>query len=180
MDVIERLARQDEEALRMLMEAYGDRLHRTAFLLLKDLQAAEEAVQDTFIQAYRKIGQLQDRDKLSGWLLRILLNRCRMKQRTWSWRNLLPDMRAERDTETPEPGPEQALLLAHRQQSLHEAIGRLDYKYREVITLYYYHELSIAAITEQLNANENTIKARLARGRRLLRTILEANEEGWS
>lgn len=53
--MIERLAAQDETALAALMEQYGDYLMRTAYLLLKDRQTAEEAVQDTFLQAYRKI-----------------------------------------------------------------------------------------------------------------------------
>ncbi|QHW29864.1 sigma-70 family RNA polymerase sigma factor [Paenibacillus rhizovicinus] len=180
MDVVERLLHKDEDALRLLMEMYGDRLLRTAYLLLKDVQAAEEAVQDTFIQAFHKIGQLQEPAKLGAWLLRITLNRCRMKQRTRSWRHMLPDLRAERETELAEPGPEDALLLGLQQTQLHEAIGRLDYKYREVITLYYYQELSIADITEQLQANENTIKARLARGRKQLKIILEADQGGWT
>ncbi|QHT60890.1 sigma-70 family RNA polymerase sigma factor [Paenibacillus lycopersici] len=180
MDVVERLLRKEEDALRLLMETYGDRLLRTAYLLLKDAQAAEEAVQDTFIQAFRKIGQLQDPAKLGSWLLRITLNRCRMKQRTRSWRYMLPDLRAEREPELAEPGPEDALLQGLRQARLHEAVGRLDYKYREVVTLYYYQELPVAAIAEQLRTNENTIKARLSRARRLLRTMLEADrEEGW-
>lgn len=179
LDVIERLLQKDEDALRLLMDAHGDRLLRTACLLLKDLQAAEEAVQDTFIQAYHKIGQLQDREKLGSWLLRIVLNQCRMKQRTRSWRSMLPDLRAERETESAEPGPEDALLLELRQTQVHEAIGRLAYKYREVVTLYYYHELPIADIAEQLRTNENTIKARLSRGRRQLKVILETGEEGW-
>ncbi|NBD23110.1 sigma-70 family RNA polymerase sigma factor [Paenibacillus sp. T1] len=163
----------------MLMDAHGDRLLRTAYLLLKDLQAAEEAVQDTFVQAYRKIGQLEDPAKLGSWLLRIALNRCRMKQRTWSWRHIFPSPRMELDAEPGDPGPEESLLLELRGVQVHEAIGRLDYKYREVITLFYYQELSVAEIAEQLQTNENTIKARLARGRRLLKAELEADEEGW-
>lgn len=181
MNVIEGLRNQDERALRTLMDDYGDMLLRTAFLLLKDRQAAEEAVQDTFLQAYRKIAQLHEPAKLKSWLLTIVLNRCRMRQRTWSWRALLPTLREEQLANLTEPGPEHRLMHDLRNAEVQGAIGSLPYLYREVITLFYYHELSIAEIAEQLKMNENTVKARLARGRQRLKTALsEAGMEGWA
>ncbi|HEY2420281.1 MAG TPA: sigma factor, partial [Neobacillus sp.] len=77
------------------MDDYGDLLLRTACLLLRDRQSAEEAVQDTFIQAFAKMNQLQEPERLKAWLVRIVVNRCRMKQRTWSWRNIFPSGDAE-------------------------------------------------------------------------------------
>lgn len=175
--MIERLAAQDVTALAALMEQYGDYLMRTAYLLLKDRQAAEEAVQDTFLQAYRKIHQLKEADKLKGWLLRIVINHCRMKQRLWSWKRLLPFPRMESMLgESGEPGPEDMLLMEWRSKRLSDAVHSLDYHYREVITLYYYNEWSIAEIAEGLQMNENTVKARLARGRMKLKQRLETGE----
>lgn len=52
---------------------------------------------------------------------------------------------------------------------LAESMRNLDYLYRECLTLYYFHEMSIREISEQLNTSENTIKSRLARGRTLLK-----------
>ncbi|XEC95130.1 sigma-70 family RNA polymerase sigma factor [Paenibacillus tarimensis] len=180
LDVVQKLKEKDEYALQALMEQYGGMLLRTACLLMKDRQAAEEAVQDTFIQAYNKIRQLNDPSKLTSWLCRILINRCRMRQRTWSWKHLLPSDRVEQIMETSGsgPGPEDQLLVQLRNNRLSDAIRRLDYKYREVITLYYYNEMSVADITELLESNENTIKARLARGRSRLKAMLEQKEDG--
>ena len=177
LNIIERLAAQDETALQALMEQYGDYLMRTAYLLLKDRQAAEEAVQDTFIQAFRKIHQLKEPGKIKGWLLQITVNHCRMKQRLWSWKRLLPFPRMELMLDaSDELGPEELLLLQWRNKRLSEAIHSLEYHYREVITLYYYNEWSIAEIAGSLQLNENTIKARLARGRMQLKHRLEAEE----
>jgi len=171
---VQKLREKEEAALRTLMEQYGDELLRTAYLLLKDRHAAEEAVQDTFITAYAKIGQLRDDTKLRGWLIRIAVNRCRMKRRSWSWRNLLPFPRVEDLVpEDHEPGPEERALGEWRSGSLTRAIGQLDYKYREAITLYYYAEMSIREIAEQTGTNENTVKARLSRGRAQLKEQLE-------
>jgi RNA polymerase sigma-70 factor (ECF subfamily) len=178
LDVVRRLIEKDELALQALMSQFGDELQRTAYLLVKDRQAAEEAVMDTFIQAYNKIHQLKEPDKLRGWLLRIVVNRCRMKMRTWNWRNLLPAAYVERMVEETEPGPENRLLTEWRNKSLSAAIHRLEYRYREAITLHYYNELSVQEIAEHVKSNENTVKARLARGRKKLRQMLEEEGDG--
>lgn len=180
LDVVEQLKRQDEGALAALMEQYGDYLLRTAFLLLQDRQTAEEAVQDAFVTAFYKIGQLQEPHKLKSWLTRIVVNRCRMRQRSWSIRRLLTFARMEPFLEDEaEPGPEEQLLLKLRNASLTDAIGRLAYPYRETITLYYFGEMSVEEIADQLGSNRNTIKARLARGRgRLKRLLEEADGDG--
>lgn len=176
-EVVVRLKAQDESALRLIMDRYGDGLLRTAYLLMKDRQAAEEAVQDTFLQAYGKIGQLQHPDKLHAWLLRIMMNRCRMQQRTWSWRHIFPSL-AEKQLliESGEPGPEETFFRQWRSGNVSQAIHRLEYRYREIITLYYYHEMPVAEIAGQLEMNLNTVKARLSRGRAQLKALLEQEE----
>jgi len=160
------------------MATHGDELLRTAYLLVKDRQAAEEAVMDSFVQAYAKIHQLKQPEKLRSWLLRIVANRCRMRMRAWSWRSLFPFDRVDSLIETVEPGPEELLLAQWRNERLSEAIHRLDYKYREVIALYYFNEFSVSEIAEQLSSNENTVKARLSRGRAKLRSLLDKEREG--
>ncbi|WP_237391677.1 RNA polymerase sigma factor [Paenibacillus dendrobii] len=168
------MKRKDEEALRMLMQLYGDDLLRTAYLLLRDRHEAEEAVQDSFIMAYERIVQLKDDTKLKSWLIRIVVNRCRMKQRTWSFRNLFPSAQMEKWlAEDQEPGPEEQLMQELKNGRLTTAIHHLSYIYREVITLHYFQEFSVNEIAEHLDLNSNTVKARLARGRNALRQALE-------
>lgn len=160
------------------MAQYGDELLRTAYLLVKDKQAAEEAVMDAFIQAYNKIHQLKDPHKLRVWLLRIVVNRCRMKMRTWNWRHMLPSAQVELMVEELEPSPEQLLLNEWRNERLSAAVHKLDYIYREAITLHYYNGFSVLEIAEQTRSNENTVKARLSRGRMKLRKMLEEEGDG--
>jgi RNA polymerase sigma factor (sigma-70 family) len=175
LNIIERIVAKDESALRLLMDEYGDMLLRTASLLLKDRQSAEEAVQDTFIQAYTKMSQLQEPDRLKAWLIRIVVNRCRMRQRTWSWRNIFPaggsELQINEDADFT-AGAEELFMVEWHNVRLAESMRNLDYLYRECLTLYYFHEMSIREISEQLNTSENTIKSRLARGRTLLKKIL--------
>ncbi len=174
LDLVRMLAEKDETALKELMALYSDELLRTAYLLVKDRQVAEEAVMDSFLQAYNKIHQLKEPDKLRGWLLRIVVNRCRMRMRTWNWRRLLPF--AEVEMEETERSPEDLLLTEWRNEQLSAAIHRLDYRYREVITLYYYNGFSVLEIAEHVKSNENTVKARLSRGRTKLKQMLQEGD----
>ncbi|OZB99049.1 RNA polymerase [Paenibacillus sp. XY044] len=159
------------------MRQFGDEMLRTAFLLLRDRYDAEEAVQDSFIQAFRHINQLQDEGKLKSWLIRIVVNRCRMKQRAWSWGRFSPSPRIEEMIGgQPIPGPEEKLLTKWRNEGLSQAIHKLKYIYRESITLYYFNEMSVSEIAGSLQLSENTVKARLARGRQQLQQMLEQEE----
>ncbi|WP_317958427.1 RNA polymerase sigma factor [Oceanobacillus kimchii] len=179
--LIARLKQREEDALTEVMNTYGNYLLRTAFLLVKDHQMAEEAVQDTYITAFEKIHQLEDAAKLKSWLTTILINRCRSHMRKSSWKNLLPaidfDLFQVFKEDTSAGNPEDFLLHWEGNQQLSYAIQQLDYKYREVITLFYYNEMKITEIALHTNANENTVKSKLKRARLLLKDILLKGEE---
>lgn len=178
LDFVDRLKGRDEHALMEVMNQYGDYLLRTAYLLMKDYQTAEEAVQDTFIAAFEKIHQLEDPEKLKSWLTAIVLNQCRSRMRKWHWKNIflrfdkVEKMKAD-DTIR---GPEESLLAMALDHNLSEAIQQLNYKYREAITLYYFNEMKISEIASQTKTNENTVKSRLKRGRLLLKGLLTKGE----
>lgn len=155
-----------------MMEQYGDYLLRTTVLLLRDRQAAEEAVQDTFIQAFENISQLRDADKLRSWLTRIAVNRCRMRQRTWDWRHIFPKARMDLHVDEVAPAAEEAMIHHWHEGEMTKSIQQLPYTYREVITLYYFNELGVQEIADQLRLNVNTVKARLMRGRNKLRQMI--------
>ena len=170
----EQLAGGDEEALSALMDTYGGVLMRTAVLLVKDKQLAEEVVQDTFVTAFQKIHQLESDEKLKGWLVTITVNGCRSRMRTWSWRNLFTakDENVFDHMEEDDMLPEAQLLTAIENEELHEAVQSLPYSYREPIALFYFHDMTLQELADTLDLKLNTIKTRLARGRTLLRETL--------
>ncbi|RXI96186.1 sigma-70 family RNA polymerase sigma factor [Anaerobacillus alkaliphilus] len=175
MDLVERLKRKEEAAVIEMMNKYGDSLLRTAILLVKDPHLAEEIVQDTFVMAYQKIYQLHDEQKLKSWLLMITTNGCRARMRKWSWKNIFLHQEQEQEDhliDEHELLPEETLIATWRDQQLREAITLLPYHYREVITLYYFQELTVKEIALLIKENENTVKTRLARARALLKVEL--------
>lgn len=178
MHLIDKLKEKNEDALLEVMNLYGDYLLRTAYLLVKDYQTAEEAVQDTFITAFEKIHQLEDGQKLKSWLTTIVINRCRSQMRKWSWKNiflLFDGIERTKSNEFAE-SPEELFLKMIQNQKLSDAILQLDYKYREVITLYYFNEMKINDIANHVRINENTVKSRLKRGRMLLKGLMMKGE----
>ncbi|MFD2045093.1 RNA polymerase sigma factor [Ornithinibacillus salinisoli] len=179
MHLVNRLIEREESALIELMNEYGDYLLRTAYLLVKDHQIAEEAVQDTFMTAFDKINQLDDPSKLKSWLTSIAVNRCRTQMRKWNWKNIFLNLeiveKVKEDNSV--QSPEDDLLVEVWNQNLSNAIQKLDYKYREVITLFYFSEFKIHEIANQTNTKESTIKSRLKRGRILLKEILMEGED---
>ncbi|MBM4764402.1 sigma-70 family RNA polymerase sigma factor [Bacillus sp. B15-48] len=179
MDLVDRLLNKEEAALVELMNQYGDYLLRTALLFLKDQQVAEETVQDVFITAYEKINQLTDSSKLKSWLTSILVNRCRTEMRKRSWKQRLLSLNMFDFTQQDDLflGPEEHLFALAENQHLTKAIHALDYKYREVIVLFYYNEMKITDIAEFIQTKENTVKSRLARGRSLLKDSLMKGED---
>ena len=59
-----------------LASAAVDRLYGTAFLILRDGDRAEDAVQDALVRAWRQIGRLRDHDQFDAWLTRLVVNAC--------------------------------------------------------------------------------------------------------
>lgn len=161
----------DDTLLTDWMRLHGDKVLRTAFLLLRDRHWAEDIYQETFLVAYRKRHQLLDPARVSGWLLKIAVNLCRQKMRTSAWRRLVFRDQINENIPSSSPDPE-----AHVTSSLTAEVHRLPYKYREVITLFYYHSLTIPEICDLLREAEGTIKSRLARARTKLRDMLSEED----
>jgi len=176
---MERLKQHDERALQEIMEQYGNELKRSAYLMVKDHQLAEEIVQDGFVKVFQKIHQIQDGTKLKSWLMSVVLNQCRTKMRTKRFRfPFLPFDPLDREVETGESEtPEDLYMKMIDSEELSWYIHSLDHRDREVIILFYYHECSIEEIVEVTNMKSSTVKSRLRRARMKLRSEIEKGDE---
>lgn len=152
--------------LRRLMEAYADKLLRLCYLYLKDRALAEDAVQDTFLKAYRSFDQFRDESAEKTWLTRIAINTCKNYRRGF-WHRLV-DKKI-----TPDDLPPAQYQPHERDDRVVVEIMKLSPVYREVILLYYYHEMSAPEIARLLNVPEATVFTRLRRARLRLRKELE-------
>ena len=172
----------DLDAFNRLVLAYQDIAYNVAYRVTGERTSAEDAVQDAFLKAYRKLKTFRG-GSFKAWLLRIVTNACldelrRQKRRPIA--ALQPQDDFDEEIESPawleDPGesPEEAAVRAELSQSIQDCLNGLDTDFRLVVVLVDiqgmdYAEASIAAETPL-----GTIKSRLARARVKLQDCLKA------
>ena len=163
------------EALQEKINNYSGLLYRIAFLQLKNNQDAEDVVQETFYQLVKKRKEFETPEHEKAWLIKVTLNGCRKVWRSAWYRHtdIVPA------GELPESGSEEAggameadILKKERNREIMEAVLKLPRRYREVIHLYYFQQMSVKEIGAATGRKESTITSQLTRGRELLKKNL--------
>ncbi|TVX99672.1 sigma-70 family RNA polymerase sigma factor [Cohnella terricola] len=139
----------DDEAFYLLINAEKERLYRIAYSYLRNEADALEAIQETTCRAYGKLRQLKEPKYFLTWYIRILIHCCIDEQKRRR-RAFFPWNLSER---APEPQGDTDDKL-----ELEEAIGKLEPRYRHVIILKYYQDMTLTEIARLLEKPEGTIK----------------------
>jgi RNA polymerase sigma-70 factor (ECF subfamily) len=131
-------------------------------------EEAQDVLQDVWLRVFRGIARLRDGSRLRGWLFgiarRVLMDRLRRQYAAPPSSDVdLDDLVAE-----PEPLDRETDLDA-----LHAALEILPFAEREILTLFYLHDLSLAELAEALNIPVGTVKSRLFRARRMTRAVMQ-------
>ena len=150
-----------------LFEKYQNNLYAVAFNVCRNAEDAEDVVQDTFIQYYSIRKQFDNEQHIRAWLIRVAINRAKNMNRTF-WRRNKKSLEDYMETlvfETPES------------EELFETVMKLPEKYRIVIHLFYYEDYNVNEIADILKISQSNVKARLSRGRSLLKERLQ---EEWN
>jgi RNA polymerase sigma factor (sigma-70 family) len=171
-DVIGRAKRGDKEAFTTLVLTHGDRLYSVAFRILRDTGRAEDAVQQTFLTAWRDLRQLRDNDRIQAWLYRLLVNACFAEVRhTRRWQ---PGLRLVTDLDVGPSTNDTQVSVALRDE-LERAFRRLSAEQRAVLVMHHYLGLSGAEIAETLGLSPGTVRSRLHYGKQQMRAAMEAD-----
>ncbi|HYK73890.1 MAG TPA: sigma-70 family RNA polymerase sigma factor [Pseudoneobacillus sp.] len=157
------------------MNEYGQSIARLAFTYTKQKQLSEDIAQEVFIKCYEKLDEFRHESSYKTWIYRITVNLCKDRLRSWTYRNVVFTEFFSKWSKTSQ-SPETELLHLESSRQVSEKIMTLPVKYREVIILYYYEELSYNQISELLHINLQTIKSRLHRARLLLKQSLEGSK----
>lgn len=164
-DLVARAAAGDAAAIEGLLRAAQPDIRRYARRTCRTASDIEEAVQETLIVLYRRVGTLRQVGAISGWLFQIVNRYClRIALRIARVPSAI-EAEATQKHFAQVPRPELRLDVARAIQSLPE-------HYREVVVLRDLEELTIDEIGERLNATRETVKARLHRARGMLRDYL--------
>jgi RNA polymerase sigma-70 factor (ECF subfamily) len=186
-EIARRIAAGDEDALHLMMRRHNQTLFRTARSILKDDAEAEDAVQESYLLAYRAMGGFRGDAKLSTWLIRIVVNeaiaRSRRRSRTAEVIRLDSDRIAETRTAEREAGsvdmeedqarqPEAQASRAETRRLLEKKIDELPDAFRAVFMLRAVEEMSAEETAAALGIPDATVRSRYFRAKGLLREAL--------
>ena len=168
--LVEGAQRGDEDAFDALVRATGDRCLGIAYRILRDVDLAEDAVQATFITAWREVRSLRDPDRFESWLHRILARTCYEEARRT--RRFAANVRALPVEAS--FAPDDVLSVVDRDQ-LERGVRRLSIEQRTVLVFHHYLGLTLPEIAERLDLPVGTVKSRLHYGTTALRAALDAD-----
>lgn len=166
-DLVERAARGDHDAFGVLVGTSIARLEAVARLILRDHELARDAVQETFIRAWRDLPGLRDPDRFDAWLHRLTVNACIDAVR---WRRRRPVEIEMLQVGAPSV-PDLSGRIADRDQ-LERGFRRLGTEQRAVLVLHYYVGMSVPEVADTLGVPLGTAQSRLARALAALRAAL--------
>jgi RNA polymerase sigma-70 factor (ECF subfamily) len=175
-DVAARAREGDPAAFRRLVELTSDRLFRVAAHVCGDRDDADDVVQETFIRAWGRLGELRDPAAVVGWLGRIARNaardRLRARRRRGEDRRAAASSRSAREPAEPGSGPDEKLASAQLAGQVRRAVDALSDKHRVVLLLREVDGMSYQEIAELLAIPAGTVESRLHRARaRLARAL---------
>ncbi|MEL6110306.1 MAG: sigma-70 family RNA polymerase sigma factor [Planctomycetota bacterium] len=168
----------DSKALTMLVERWQPRLLAFAIRVLGERDAAEDAVQTSWVDIVKRIRSVKDPKAIRPWLFRVVANKCTDIVRRRSKRRKSES--AERADEVPDPGVEKRRREADRTERIARLRGvmkTLDEGHREVLRMHYQDGLTVDVIAKQLSIPAGTVKSRLYHARQKLKQSLTGEND---
>jgi RNA polymerase sigma factor (sigma-70 family) len=166
-DLIERARRGDGAAFADLIQPEYRGALRLAHALLLNLDEAEDAVQESALKAWRKLGNLKEGSPLRPWFLAIVANQCRSVQRTKWW--------SSRTDEVPPEEEANAVDIAGA-VDLKRALSHLSYEQRLILALRYFMDMPFEEIALTLAISPKAARSRVERAVHQLRPMLRIQE----
>jgi len=166
---IERATNGDADSFAMLLDPLLNPAYRLAAVMLSDRMAAEDAVQEAAVKAWRSLRQFRgDEGSLRPWFLSIVANECRMTRRR-RWWSVVKQAEVESDQRTDQPSQEAST-------DLRRAVSRLSLNERLPLALYFYLDLPLDEVARTLRVSPAAAKSRIYRAARRLRSDLTLEE----
>jgi len=170
----------NRDAFGQIVSRYQSLVCSLAYSATGSLSQSEDLAQETFLTAWRQLGDLREREKLRAWLCGIarnLLNNSLRKD------GREPSHRAESleeisESHSPEPLPIEQTISNEEAAILWRSLEKIPEIYREPLVLFYREHQSVETVAQNLELSEDAVKQRLSRGRKLLHEQVLAFVEG--
>jgi RNA polymerase sigma-70 factor, ECF subfamily len=181
-ELVERIRQGDERAIRIMVQQHNRRLFRIARAIVKNDAEAEDVVQETYVRAFTSLGSFRGESALLTWLTRIALNEALGRLRRSRPALPLDELSSAGDIDGARlimfppaqlpKSPEAELARSQVRQLLEHAVDELPEAFRIVLILRDIEEMSIEETAALLMIKPETVKTRLHRARKLMRTAL--------
>lgn len=159
--LVKEAQKKEPEAFTELIQAYMQDMYRTAIAILRNDEDAADAIQDTILACWEKLGTLQHAQYFKTWMTKILIHKCL-------------DIQKMRKKVIPMEDYGEPVAEDEYNIELKEALETLDEKYRLIMMLYYGEGYQIKEIADVLGMPASTVQTRLDRGRKKLREYYQS------
>ncbi|UOQ49248.1 RNA polymerase sigma factor [Gracilibacillus caseinilyticus] len=164
------------EEFRLVYDMFYSRVYRDVFFITRDSHLAQDALQETFVKAYKHMNRLEDKERMGAWLSTIATRTAIdiLRKRKGSSEILTEDM-AMQESQIENLGPDVSNIVESNmmKSELLATVHEMKAEYREVMLLRYVHDLSVKEIATKLDINDGTVKTRLHRARNMVKEKLE-------
>lgn len=174
-DVIRLVLSGQIDAYTILIDKYKNMIFDMCFKYTYDYSEAQDLSQEVFLKTYRKLGSFKNSSSFSTWLYRIAVNICIDWTRSSKKHKnvtLMDGVGYIDQIPSLEPMPEDIVTEDEKREYVRKIVLGLPEKYRMVIILYNYQDLSVSEISEILKIPLKTIETRLYRAKKLLKDML--------
>ncbi|MCD7033251.1 sigma-70 family RNA polymerase sigma factor [Metabacillus sp. GX 13764] len=163
-----------EAHLEKVMKEYGTELLKLSYSYVKNKETAKDIVQSAFISFYTNLTGFKGESSLKTWIYRITANKCKDYLRSAYVRRVFPMQHLGESASG--NGADSDLLEEELSEMLKKRVFQLPVKYREVLMLHYFQELSVQEIAEVLHIPQSTVRTRLERARKKLAPLIKEEE----
>jgi RNA polymerase sigma-70 factor (ECF subfamily) len=185
-DLIDKAVKEkDQQAYATLMKRYKKAVYFMILKMIRDTDDAEDLTMEAFAKAFRNLHKFKKDYTFSTWLFRIATNNAidfirKKKLKTMSLNNTLTDDGGNSvniDVEDDDNNPQDEYIKSQRIEMVRIFVDKLPAKYRKLVKLRYFDELSYDEIAEELGKPLGTVKAQLHRSRELLYEIAQGKDK---
>jgi len=151
---------ETDDCIRNVIKLYSNMVYRLAFSQTRNKSNADDIYQEVFFRYIKKRPQFQTERHEKAWFIRVTINCCK-KMWLSSWIKKIVPL-------------DETIVFEFKEEiNLHYELQKLPMKYRAVIHLFYYEDMSVEEISEMLNRKPSTVRTQLTRARYILKEILK-------
>ncbi|MGM9949353.1 MAG: sigma-70 family RNA polymerase sigma factor [Lysinibacillus sp.] len=165
-----------EQKLIQAMDQYGDEIARLCYTYVRNWHTAEDLAQESFLKFFRSLHTFRGEARVRTFLYRIAINTCHDYLASWKYKKVTITNAFHKLLQT-ERSIEQVVISMDDSEKLVQAIERLAPKYKDVIIIFHFGEMSLEETAAILKLPLNTVKTRLRRARQMLGISLQEGVE---